>query len=62
MLLHLIKKEFVVIQKQTLWMIGLVILIPLFILWRLPQYANYLGFVFSVIYGTFIILSYICLA
>lgn len=29
MLLHLIKKEFVVIQKQTLWMIGLVILIPL---------------------------------
>ena len=62
MLLHLIKKEFVVIQKQTLWMIGLVILIPLFILWRLPQYANYLGFVFSVIYGTFIMLSYICLA
>ena len=29
MLLHLIKKEFVVIQKQTLWMIGLIILVPL---------------------------------
>lgn len=62
MLLHLIKKEFVVIQKQTLWMVGLIALIPLFMLWKLPQYANYLGFVFAVIYGTFIMLSYICLA
>ena len=61
MLLHIIKKDFIVIKKQTLWMVGLIVLIPLFMLWRLPQYANYLGFVFSVIYGTFIMLSYLCL-
>lgn len=58
MLWHLLKKDILIIKKYIYIMMGLSILIPLFIVWRIPQFST-LGFVFSVSFTEFILCQYL---
>ncbi|WP_243158102.1 ABC-2 transporter permease [Aminipila terrae] len=61
MLLHLIKKDFLLVKKYALMMIVLCTFIPLFTLWRIPTLAGPVGFCLSVIFAIFMLLQYLLL-
>lgn len=61
MLLHLIKKDVLIIKKYVLIMMAAAVLIPPFMLWRAPQYTGILGFMLSVIFCVFMLLQYVSL-
>lgn len=62
MIFSLIKKDFLIIKKYVLIMLGAAIIIPLFILWRVPVYAaGELGFMLSVIFCVLLLLQYVLL-
>mgnify|MGYP001096688152 CR=1 FL=1 len=44
MLIHLVKKDILIVKKYVLLILFIAIGIPLFILWRLPPFAQILGF------------------
>lgn len=58
MLLHLVKKDFLVIKKYVLLMFIVAIAIPPFMFWRAPQYGGTMGFVLSIIFSVFMLLQY----
>lgn len=61
MLLHLIKKEFVIIKKYVLFMIAVVLLIPPFIRQNMPpELADSTGFAISAVYAVFMLLMFVC--
>lgn len=59
MLLHLIKKDFVIIKKYVWLMLIVVLLIPLFILWRIPELTGSDSFVISAVFAVFMLLMYV---
>lgn len=60
MLFHLVKKDFLIVKKYVLLMLLVSILIPLFMLWRVPaKYAGSMGFLISVIFAVFMLLQYV---
>lgn len=59
MLLHLIKKDFIIAKKYVWLMLIVVLLIPPFILWRTPELSGSLSFVISVTFAVFILLMYV---
>lgn len=59
MLLHLIKKDFVIIKKYVWLMLIVAFFIPLFILWRIPELTGSISFVISAIFSVFILLMYV---
>lgn len=60
MLLQLIKKDFVIVRKYVWMMFGVVLLIPPFILWRMPQeLTGSFGFAISAVFAVFILLMYV---
>lgn len=61
MLLHLIKKDVLIVKKYVLIMMAAAVLIPPFMLWRAPQYSGVLGFMLSVIFCVFMLLQYVSL-
>ena len=61
MLLHLLKKDVLIIKKYVLIMLAAAVLIPPFMLWRAPQYTGVLGFMLSVIFCVFMLLQYVSL-
>lgn len=61
MLFHLIKKDILIVKKYLLIMLAVAVLIPPFMLWRVPEYAGVLGFTFSVIFCVFMLLQYVLL-
>ena len=61
MLLHLIKKDILIVKKYVLIMMAAAVLIPPFMLWRAPQYTGILGFMLSVIFCVFMLLQYVSL-
>lgn len=61
MLFHLIKKDFLIVKKYVLLMLVFCIMIPPFMLWRVPEYAGPMGFVLSAIFAVFMLLQYVSL-
>lgn len=61
MLIHLIKKDFLIVKKYVLIMFVACILIPPFMLWRVPEYAGKMGFILSAIFSVFMLSQYIFL-
>ena len=63
MLFHLIKKDVLIVKKYVLIMLVLAVLIPPFMLWRIPQlqYAGILGFMVSVNFCVLMLLQYVSL-
>ena len=61
MLWYLLKKDILIIKKYVLIMLAAAVLIPPFMLWRVPEYAGILGFMLSVIFCVLILLQYISL-
>ena len=48
MLLHLVKKDFLIVKKYVLIMLAAAIAIPPVMLWRAPEYGGVMGFILSV--------------
>jgi hypothetical protein len=61
MLFHLLKKDVLIVKKYVLIMLVAAVLIPLFMLWRAPEYTGVLGFMLSVIFCVFMLLQYVSL-
>jgi hypothetical protein len=61
MLFSLLKKDFLIVKKYVLIMLVAAVLIPLFMLWRAPEYTGVLGFMLSVIFCVFMLLQYVSL-
>lgn len=61
MLLGLLRKDFLIVKKYVLLMFVVTILIPLFMLWRVPEYAGAMGFVLSVIFAIFMLMQSVSL-
>ena len=59
MLLHLIKKDFVIVKKYVWLMFIVVLLIPPFILWRMPELTGSISYVISVVFAVFMLLMYV---
>lgn len=61
MLLHLIKKGFMIVKQYALIMLAAAIAIPPVMLFKAPEYGGGLGFVLSVIFAVFMLLQYVSL-
>lgn len=59
MLFSLVKKDFIIVKKYILLMLSVTIVIPLFMLWRVPEFAGAMGFVLSVIFSVFMLVQYV---
>lgn len=59
MLFHLVKKDFLIVKKYVLLMLIVCILIPPFMLWRVPDFAGPMSFCLSVIFSIFMLLQYV---
>ena len=62
MIIHLVKKDFLLMKRYLLLTIGLAFGIPLFFLWRVPQLTGFTAFLVTVIYTAFIPLQSVSLA
>lgn len=61
MLLHLIKKDFMIVKQYAPIMLAAAIAIPPVMLFKAPEYDGGLGFVLSVIFAVFMLLQYVSL-
>ncbi len=61
MLFQLVKKDFLLVKKYVLIMIGLCIILPPFLISSIPEYAGIMGFVLIAIYSVFMLLQYVIL-
>lgn len=61
MLFQLVKKDFLLVKKYVLIMITMCILLPPYLILRLPEYAGMMGFIFITIYSVFMLLQYVSL-
>jgi ABC-2 type transport system permease protein len=61
MLFQLVKKDFVLVKKYVLIMITVCVIYPLFLIWRLPEYAGLMGYVLMTIISVFMLLQYVFL-
>ena len=59
MLLHLIKKDFLIAKKYVWLMLVIVLLIPPFILWRMAEGTGYISFIISAVFAVFMLLMYV---
>lgn len=55
MLFHLIKKDLLISKKYVVLVFIIALAIPLFILWRSPQFSGVLGFALSAIFSEFML-------
>jgi ABC-2 type transport system permease protein len=61
MLFQLVKKDFLLVKKYVLIMMGLCIILPPFLISSIPEYAGVMGFVLIAIYSVFMLLQYVIL-
>lgn len=61
MLLQLVKKDFLIVKKYVLLMVAVCILFPVFLLWRMPEFAGIFGFVLVTVFSILILLQYVFL-
>lgn len=61
MLLQLVKKDFLIVKKYVLLMAAVCILFPIFLLWRMPEFAGIFGFVLVTVFSILMLLQYVSL-
>ena len=61
MLLQLVKKEFLIVKKYVLLMAAVCILFPIFLLWRMPEFAGIFGFGIVTVFSILMLLQYVSL-
>ncbi|MDO5411759.1 MAG: ABC-2 transporter permease [Lachnospiraceae bacterium] len=59
MLFHLVKKDFLLVKKQVQLLLVIGILLPPFLLWRVPEIPGPMSFCLSVIFSFFTLLQYV---
>jgi hypothetical protein len=59
LILHLVKKDFLLARKQILLMMIIAIAIPLWLTWNVAYSAGIFAFIFSVIFTELLILQYV---
>ncbi|MBC6971626.1 ABC-2 transporter permease [Bacillus sp. Xin] len=62
MLLHLVKKDILLVKKYLLFTLLIVIAIPLFIMARIPEFLGFNAFLISVIFAEFMLYQYVSMA
>ncbi|UTR14467.1 ABC-2 transporter permease [Salipaludibacillus sp. LMS25] len=62
MLLHLVKKDILLVKKYLLFTLLAVIAIPLFIMSRIPEFLGFNAFLISVIFAKFMLYQYVSMA
>ncbi|MFA9380825.1 MAG: ABC-2 transporter permease [Acetanaerobacterium sp.] len=55
MMLHLVKKDFLLVKKYVLFMLLFTLAFPLFILWRAPVFIGFVSFLFTAFFTEFIL-------
>nr|UWI50737.1 ABC-2 transporter permease [Clostridioides difficile] len=61
MLIHLIKKDFLIVKKYVLIVLAVCVIFPIFLIWRLPEYAGVMGYILTTIFSIFMLLQYVSL-
>lgn len=61
MIFNLLKKDVLIIKKYVLIMLAAAIIIPPFILWRVPEFTGKLGFILSEIFCVLMLVQYVSL-
>ncbi|PAQ15405.1 ABC transporter permease [Bacillaceae bacterium SAOS 7] len=59
MLFHLVKKDILIIKKFVLIMLMVAAIIPLFIMWKIPEMSGAIVFLFVVVFTELILIQYI---
>lgn len=62
MLLHLVKKDILLVKKYFLFTMLVVVVIPLFIMLRIPEFLGFNAFLISVIFAEFMLYQYVSMA
>lgn len=62
MLLHLVKKDILLVKKYFLFTMLVVVAIPLFIMSRIPEFLGFNAFLISVIFAEFMLYQYVSMA
>lgn len=60
MLIPLIKKDLLLMKKYVLFMLALTVILPLFVVWRLPSHASLIGFILCSVYVEFMFFMLLC--
>ena len=63
MLIHLVRKDFLIVKKYVLLMLAVCVFIPPFMMWRIDD-ATYVGsksFILAAIFSVFMLLQYVSL-
>lgn len=62
MLSSLVKKDILLVKKYMLIMMIITIVIPIFIMWRIPQFLGFSAFLISTIFAEFMLYQYVLIA
>jgi ABC-2 type transport system permease protein len=55
MILHLVKKDFLLVKKYICFMMLLAVAVPLFVAWRVPTMGGVISFIYTVVFTELII-------
>lgn len=61
MLIHLVKKDFLIVKPYVLIMLVVATAIPPAMLWKAPEYGGAMGFILSVLFAVLMLLQYVSL-
>ena len=59
MLISLVKKDILLVKKYMLMMMIITVAIPIFILWRMPQFLGFVAFLISTIYTELMLCQFV---
>ncbi|NFD77375.1 ABC-2 transporter permease [Clostridium botulinum] len=62
MLISLVKKDILLVKKYMLIMMIIAIAIPIFIMWRIPEFLGFSAFLISTIFAEFMLYQYVSMA
>ena len=63
MLIHLVRKDFLIVKKYVLLMLAVCVFIPPFMMWRIDDatYVGSMSFILAAIFSVFMLLQYVSL-
>lgn len=61
MLMHLLKKDFLIVRKYVLAMAAIVAAVPLILLWEAPELEEVVGFRFLTLFAVLMLMQYVCM-
>ncbi len=62
MLISLMKKDILLVKKYMLMMMIVAMAIPIFIMWRMPEFLGFSAFLVSTIFAEFMLYQYVSMA